>query len=35
METFTRDTVGLPRWQAWLVGLSVAVIPRYRRLVPG
>jgi pimeloyl-ACP methyl ester carboxylesterase len=30
---FSRGAVGLPRWQAWLAGLGVAVVPRYRRLV--
>jgi pimeloyl-ACP methyl ester carboxylesterase len=35
MAIFMHGTVGLPPWQAWLGGLAVAVIPRYRRLVPG
>jgi pimeloyl-ACP methyl ester carboxylesterase len=30
---FSRGAVGLPRWQAWLAGLGVAVVQRYRRLV--
>jgi pimeloyl-ACP methyl ester carboxylesterase len=30
---FSRGAVGLPRWQAWLAGLGVGVVPRYRRLV--
>jgi pimeloyl-ACP methyl ester carboxylesterase len=34
MEIFTRDATGLPGWQAWVVGLLTAMIPRYRRLVP-
>lgn len=34
MTIFFRDTIGLPGWQAWLAGLSVALVPKYRRLVP-
>jgi hypothetical protein len=34
MAIFSRSASGLPRWQAWLVGLSVTLIPKYRRLVP-
>jgi pimeloyl-ACP methyl ester carboxylesterase len=35
MAIFSRTAAGLPRWQAWLVEVMVALIPRYRRLVPG
>ncbi len=31
---FFRDTVGLPPWQAWLVGLVVPLVPKYRGLMP-
>jgi pimeloyl-ACP methyl ester carboxylesterase len=34
MAIFSHGAVGLPRWQARLVGMSVALIPKYRRLVP-
>lgn len=34
MAIFTRHAVGLPPWQATLVGLLAALIPRYRKLVP-
>jgi pimeloyl-ACP methyl ester carboxylesterase len=34
MAIFSHGAVGLPRWQALLVGMSVALIPKYRRLVP-
>jgi pimeloyl-ACP methyl ester carboxylesterase len=34
MAIFFRDTIGLPRWQAWLAGMSTALIPKYRNLVP-
>jgi pimeloyl-ACP methyl ester carboxylesterase len=33
MAVFTRDAVGLPAWQARLVGALTALLPRYRRLV--
>lgn len=32
---FMRHVVRLPGWVSWLVGAVVAVVPRYRRLVPG
>ncbi|PXX61658.1 pimeloyl-ACP methyl ester carboxylesterase [Nocardia tenerifensis] len=35
MRIFTRVVAGYPAWQAWLVGALVALVPRYRRLVPG
>jgi pimeloyl-ACP methyl ester carboxylesterase len=34
MAIFSRGASGLPPWQASLVGLIVAVVPKYRRLVP-
>lgn len=34
MAIFSRGASGLPPWQASLVGLIVAVLPKYRRLVP-
>jgi hypothetical protein len=34
MAIFSRGASGLPPWQASLVGLAAAVVPRYRRLVP-
>jgi pimeloyl-ACP methyl ester carboxylesterase len=34
MAIFFRDTIGLPRWQAWLAGMATALVPKYRRLVP-
>ncbi len=34
MAIFSRGAVGLPRWQAALVGMFTALAPRYRRLVP-
>jgi len=35
MAIFLRDVVELPRWAAWLAGMFTALIPKYRRLVPG
>jgi pimeloyl-ACP methyl ester carboxylesterase len=35
MAIFSRGAAGLPRWQAWLVGITVPLVPKYRRLVPG
>ena len=35
MALFFRQTVGLPQWQARLAGAAVALVPKYRRLVPG
>jgi pimeloyl-ACP methyl ester carboxylesterase len=32
MAIFSRGTIGLPRWQAWLVGITVGLVPKYRRL---
>lgn len=34
MAIFTRHTVELPSWQASLVGMLTALVPRYRKLVP-
>jgi pimeloyl-ACP methyl ester carboxylesterase len=34
MAIFTRGAAGLPPWQAWLVGMIVPLVPKYRRLVP-
>ncbi|GAA3996689.1 alpha/beta hydrolase [Allokutzneria multivorans] len=34
LAIFMRDTVGLPGWQAWLIGKVVALAPQYRALVP-
>jgi pimeloyl-ACP methyl ester carboxylesterase len=34
MAIFTRSAAGLPAWQAWLVGMTVPLVPKYRRLVP-
>jgi pimeloyl-ACP methyl ester carboxylesterase len=31
---FSREPAGLPAWQAWLVGVTVPLVPKYRRLVP-
>ncbi|MET8145446.1 alpha/beta hydrolase [Sphaerisporangium sp. NPDC005288] len=35
MAVFLRGSVGMPGRQASLAGLAVALIPRYRRLIPG
>lgn len=35
MGIFLRETVELPPWQARLAGMLTALVPRYRRLVPG
>jgi len=35
MAVFSHRVVGLPSWQARLVGVIVALVPKYRRLVPG
>lgn len=35
MAIFMTHTVGLPSWQATLAGKFTALMPRYRRLVPG
>ncbi|MFC5826469.1 alpha/beta fold hydrolase [Nonomuraea insulae] len=35
MAVFTQDAVGLPAWQARPVGVLTALVPHYRRLVPG
>jgi pimeloyl-ACP methyl ester carboxylesterase len=35
LAIFVRDVVHLPRWQASLVGISAALVPKYRRLTPG
>ena len=35
MAVFSHRVVGLPSWQARLVGLTVTVLRKYRRLVPG
>ncbi|WP_336205270.1 alpha/beta fold hydrolase [Nonomuraea sp. LPB2021202275-12-8] len=35
MAVFMAETVGLPHWQAVLAGATVAIVPKYRRLVPG
>jgi pimeloyl-ACP methyl ester carboxylesterase len=34
MAIFSRDAGGLPAWQAWLIGMIVPLVPKYRRLVP-
>lgn len=34
LRIFTRDIVKLPGWIARLIGLMVAVVPRFRRLAP-
>ncbi|MFC6087408.1 alpha/beta fold hydrolase [Sphaerisporangium aureirubrum] len=34
LAVFTHGAAGVPRWQAALAGVGVALIPRYRRLVP-
>jgi pimeloyl-ACP methyl ester carboxylesterase len=34
MAIFSRDAAGLPPWQAWLVGTTIPLVPKYRRLVP-
>jgi pimeloyl-ACP methyl ester carboxylesterase len=33
MTIVYRDTIQLPRWQAWLAGVGTALVPKYRRLV--
>ncbi|MET0692367.1 MAG: hypothetical protein ABWY56_00460, partial [Propionibacteriaceae bacterium] len=35
MATFLREVVGLSPRSAWLAGASLAVVPGYRRRVPG
>jgi pimeloyl-ACP methyl ester carboxylesterase len=35
MAVFSHRVVGLPSWQARLVGLTVTLLRKYRRLVPG
>jgi pimeloyl-ACP methyl ester carboxylesterase len=35
MTIFLRATVALPRWQATLAGVATALVPKYRKLVPG
>jgi pimeloyl-ACP methyl ester carboxylesterase len=35
MTILMSDTVGLPRWWATLAGMTAAIVPRYRRLIPG
>ncbi|TMR98048.1 alpha/beta fold hydrolase [Nonomuraea basaltis] len=34
MRIFTRETVGLPAWASFLVGVFVSVVPRMRAFVP-
>ncbi len=34
MAIFTQDAGGLPPWQTWPVGMTIPLIPKYRRLVP-
>lgn len=34
MAIFTQDAAGLPPWQTWPVGMTIPLIPKYRRLVP-
>lgn len=35
LAMFLRDVVGLTPWQARLAGMLTALVPRYRKLVPG